>query len=142
MVYNRQNRVRIAVKPLQEFAGRVRKALRLQGRKFTVCLVSDAEIARLNHAFRGKRGPTDVLSFPANGAKAFSSASSASYLGDIAISPQTARRNARRFDRTLPQELRMLILHGTLHLAGHDHETDRGEMERLERRLRRRLGLS
>jgi len=71
-----------------------------------------------------------------------SSASSVSpVLGDIAISPETARRNARRFNRTLPDELRILILHGVLHLLGYDHETDRGEMLRLERRLRRELGL-
>ncbi len=65
-----------------------------------------------------------------------------SYLGDIAISPEAALRNARRFARTLSQELRVLILHGVLHLAGYDHEADRGEIDRLERRLRRRLGLS
>ena len=63
------------------------------------------------------------------------------YLGDIAISPQTAQRNARRFGRTLPQELRILLLHGLLHLMGYDHDTDSGQMERRERRLRRELGL-
>ncbi len=65
----------------------------------------------------------------------------ARYVGDIAISPETARRNARRFSRTLPAEMRILILHGMIHLAGFDHETDHGEMDRLERRLRRRLGV-
>lgn len=64
------------------------------------------------------------------------------YLGDIAISPVTARRNARRFGRTLPDELRILILHGVLHLLGYDHETDDGEMERVENRLRAKLGLN
>ena len=68
-------------------------------------------------------------------------AAASGYLGDIAISPQTAQRNARRFGRTLPQELRILLLHGVLHLMGYDHETDRGQMERRERRLRRELGL-
>ena len=63
------------------------------------------------------------------------------YVGDIAIAPETARRNARRLSRGLPAELRVLILHGMIHLAGYDHETDQGEMERLEQRLRRRLGL-
>ena len=62
-------------------------------------------------------------------------------LGDIAISPQTAQRNARRYRRPLDQELRVLVLHGTLHLLGYDHETDDGRMERVEARLRRRLGL-
>ncbi len=169
MVLNRQHRVRVAVKPLEEFADRVRQALRLPRREFTVCLVSDAAIARMNRAFRGKRGPTDVLSFPANGAEmkqgdreaarqgrrptaearraqrnqnGAKGLSSTSYLGDIAISPETARRNAHRFGRSLPQELRILILHGALHLIGYDHEADHGEMNRLESRLRRRLGLS
>ena len=64
------------------------------------------------------------------------------YVGDIAISPETARRNARRFSRALNVEMRILILHGMIHLAGFDHETDHGEMDRLERRLRRRLGVA
>jgi len=64
------------------------------------------------------------------------------YLGDIAVSPETARRNAGRSSRSLPEELRILVLHGMLHLAGYDHETDEGQMQRLERRLRRSLGLS
>lgn len=163
MVVNRQHRVSVALRPLEAFVERVQHALRLPERDVTVCLVSDAAIARLNHAFRGKRGPTDVLSFPANGNLRWQSGKPAGkrnrktaaagrtqgsageeigYLGDIAISPETARRNARHFGRTLPDELRVLILHGMLHLAGYDHETDHGEMDRLERRLRRRLGLS
>jgi probable rRNA maturation factor len=138
MILNRQRRVPVAVKPLQDFLGSVQSALRLQGRDITVCLVSDAAMARLNRVFRRKPGPTDVLSFPANGTSA---ASSSSYLGDIAISPETARRNARRFARPFSEELRVLILHGVLHLLGYDHESDHGEMVRLERRLRRRLGV-
>ena len=63
------------------------------------------------------------------------------YLGDIAISPATARRNAKKFGRTLPGELQILILHGVLHLLGYDHENDNGQMTRIENRLRRRLGL-
>ncbi len=64
-------------------------------------------------------------------------------MGDIAISPETARRNARRFSRSLAVEMRILILHGMIHLAGFDHENDHGEMEKLERRiLRRRLGVA
>jgi probable rRNA maturation factor len=93
-------------------------------------------MAQLNEAFRKKQGPTDVLSFPANGARP---ARGNDYIGDIAISPETARRNARRYSRSLPVEMRILILHGMIHLAGFDHETDHGEMERLERRLRKRL---
>jgi probable rRNA maturation factor len=62
-------------------------------------------------------------------------------VGDIAISPETAQRNARRSSRALTAELRILILHGMIHLAGYDHETDAGQMEKFERRLRRRFGL-
>jgi len=63
------------------------------------------------------------------------------YLGDIAISPATARRYAKKHDRPLASELRVLILHGVLHLLGYDHETDRGEMDRIEQKLRNRFGL-
>ena len=68
-------------------------------------------------------------------------ARSDSYLGDIAICPAVARRNARGLGRTLDNEMRILILHGILHLMGYDHETDTGQMERRERRLRRALGV-
>jgi len=138
MIVNRQRRVRVLVKPLKDFFERVRLELRFPHEAVTVQLISDAAMARLNQTFRNKRGPTDVLSFPANGARP---KRSAQYLGDIAISPETARRNARQFSRTFPVEMRILILHGMLHLAGFDHETDHGEMDRLERRLRRRLGV-
>lgn len=140
MILNRQKRVRVALPPLEKFARRVRRELRLNGREVAICLVSEAEMARLNKAYRGKPGPTDVLSFPVNVAAAFRRASSKS-LGDIAIAPGVARRNAQRYGRTLPDELRILILHGVLHLMGYDHETDSGQMERRERNLRRRLGL-
>jgi probable rRNA maturation factor len=63
-------------------------------------------------------------------------------LGDIAIAPAVAKRNAKNFGRTLPAELKILILHGVLHLLGFDHEADHGEMDRTEKKLRRRLGLA
>ena len=138
MIVNRQRRVRVPVKPLEDFFDRVRRELRFSQEAVTVQFISDAAMARLNQTFRNKRGPTDVLSFPVNGARP---KGSAHYLGDIAISPETARRNARQFSRTFPVEMSILILHGMLHLAGFDHETDHGEMDRLERHLRRRLGV-
>jgi len=169
MIWNRQRRVRVSMKDLQSFLARARRALRLSAGSLTVCLVTSAEIAKWNRAYRGKQGPTDVLSFPAeagppgSGARAArkpqsrrmtskkpapfasvtsrGSASSASYLGDVAIAPAIARRNARRFGRAFEDEMRILILHGMLHLMGYDHETDNGQMERRERRLRRALGL-
>jgi len=159
MVLNRQRRVPVPVNDLERFLARARRALRLAPDSLTVCLVTDAEIARWNRAYRGKPKPTDVLSFRsdenqspgkrprASGARpsyasSAPSLSSASYLGDIAIAPAVARRNARRFGRTFDDEMRILILHGMLHLMGYDHETDTGQMDRREQRLRRALGLA
>jgi probable rRNA maturation factor len=139
MIVNRQRRVLIAVQPLHDFYERARRELRFSPESITVQLISDAAMARLNRTYRNKEGPTDVLSFPASRGK---SRHIAEYVGDIAISPETARRNARRFSRSLAVEMRILILHGMIHLAGFDHENDHGEMDRLERRLRRRLGVA
>lgn len=147
---NRQRTLRVPVKQLEDFVAHARRALRLRAGLLTVCLVSDAEMARWNRAYRRKRGPTDVLSFPADdeflspGGRARRRAPRRKngYIGDIAIAPAVARRNARRFGRPFSQELRILILHGMLHLMGYDHETDSGQMERYERHLRRELGIS
>jgi probable rRNA maturation factor len=163
MILNRQRRVRVPLADLKRFLARARRALRLPPRSLTVCLVTGAEIVRWNRIYRGKHGPTDVLSFPADGTRRrqkkhrtqrgsraseigdgfpfVSRASAASYLGDIAIAPAVARRNARRFGRPFADEMRILILHGILHLMGYDHETDSGQMERRESRLRRTMGL-
>jgi probable rRNA maturation factor len=150
MVLNRQRRVPVPADDLELFLARARRALRLPADSVTVCLVTDAEIARWNRAYRGKPRPTDVLSFRAednrNGSarngRRKRAASQDSYLGDIAIAPAVARRNARRFGRTFDDEMRILILHGMLHLMGYDHETDTGQMDRREQRLRRALGLA
>jgi probable rRNA maturation factor len=160
MILNRQRTVRVARPPLELFLRRVREQLGLASWDVAICLVSDAEIARMNEAFRRKKGPTDVLSFPAvarrkpvplptRDGRTIAAAErggrlspQANFLGDIAISPATARRNAKKYNRTTPSELQILILHGVLHLLGYDHETDRGQMTRIEHRLRRRLGLS
>jgi probable rRNA maturation factor len=144
MILNRQNRIRIQQAPLARFEARLLRELALGGRELTVCFVDDREIARLNKKFRGKAKPTDVLSFPPNGdgSARHQNARRGNFLGDIAISPETARRNAEREGRGLNHELRVLILHGVLHLLGHDHETDDGQMERKEMRLRRKLGLA
>lgn len=148
MIVNRQRAVRVALGPLGRFLERVERLLRLKKSGATVCLVSDGEMARLNLRYRRKRKATDVLSFPAvdrkrpvvlRGGKV--SRAGEGELGDIAIAPAVARRYAARNGRALEMELRILILHGVLHLLGYDHETDRGEMERLEEKLRRRLGL-
>jgi probable rRNA maturation factor len=162
MIVNKQRVVRIAQKPLETFLRSVRKELGVQGFGVTVCFVSDPEIAGMNERFRKKRGPTDVLSFPVSGAgrgrlrkgkniytdgteksqEGSSSRNTEPYLGDIAIAPETARRYAKKMGRSLSNELRVLILHGVLHLMGYDHETDRGQMNRIEQKLRQRFGLS
>jgi probable rRNA maturation factor len=162
MILNRQRAVRVARRPLELFLRRVGNDLDLDDSDVTVCLVSDREIARMNAAFRKKKGPTDVLSFPADrqhriltsrrkrvytegagkGRGKREARPAERYLGDIAIAPETARRCAGKNGRSLSNELRVLILHGVLHLLGYDHETDRGEMDRVERKMRRRFGLS
>ncbi len=148
MILNRQRRIPLAVGPLTSFCEQVRRELGFPEESVTVCFVSDQTIARMNRQFRGKEGPTDVLSFPAHRLRSRwarlprkGKIRPGDYVGDIVISPETARRYARRRSHGLASELRVLILHGMIHLAGFDHENDRGEMMQLERRLRRRLGL-
>jgi probable rRNA maturation factor len=146
LLLNRQRAVRVSLKSLRGFAALAFSELSLQKASVTICLVSDAEIARMNEAFRKKKGPTDVLSFPAVVRRAplpiHLVRTRPRHLGDIAISPAVARRNARSYARSLQQELQILILHGILHLCGYDHETDRGQMDRIENKLRRKLGLA
>ncbi|MBV9610806.1 MAG: rRNA maturation RNase YbeY [Acidobacteria bacterium] len=116
---------------LERFAERARRAAGLSG-EVNILITSDAELRRLNRAFRHKNKATDVLSFPAT---------SSGIAGDIAISADTAARSARFLAHSLADELKVLIVHGMLHLAGHDHESDNGEMARKETRLRGKLGL-
>ncbi len=147
MILNRQRSVRVARRPLERFLRRVKRELGLSGTELTVALVSDPVIARMNKIYRRKKGPTDVLSFPAVSLPRplrirTRRRRAGAYLGDIAISPSTARRNATRLGGSISSELQALILHGVLHLLGYDHERDGGEMERFERRLRKKLGLS
>jgi probable rRNA maturation factor len=165
MILNRQRSVRVSVRDLERFLTRACRAVGIPADALTVCLVNNTEMARWNHAYRGKNGPTDVLSFPDDSAHPMqrkrigrgqirprkglrpsgsraSAASSSHYLGDIAIAPAVARRNSRLFGRTFSAEMRILILHGILHLMGYDHETDNGRMDRRERRLRRQMGLA
>jgi len=97
-----------------------------------VRFASDRELHRMNRDYRGKDKPTDVLSFPGG-----SEPDGARHLGDVLISVPTARRQAADRGHPAERELKVLLLHGLLHCLGYDHETDQGEMERLERRLRR-----
>lgn len=118
--------------PLQHFANELSARL-AGGNDFTCLLTDEDELAQLNLQFRGKRDTTDVLSFPAP--------PSDGYLGDIAVSVPHARRYARDHGHALEEEIRVLMLHGMLHLLGMDHETDAGAMKRAESRWRKHFGL-
>ena len=124
----RHRRRRVDVKRLTAVLRGAAAALKVQG-EVALVLAGDRALRDLNHRYRGKDEPTDVLSFPGEAAG----------LGDIVISVDSAAANAKQLGRTLPQELDVLALHGFLHVLGYDHETDDGTMERLEKRLRRRL---
>jgi probable rRNA maturation factor len=104
------------------------------GRAFCCMLAGDRELRRLNREFRKQDYPTDVLSFPAE-------QPSQGFLGEIAISFETARQQALEYGHSLDEEIEILILHGLLHLLGMDHETDRGRMLNAERKWRASLGL-
>src|SRR5262249_18590859 len=172
MILNKQKKVRLATRPLREFLRRTQRELNIANSEITIAFVSDAEISQWNEKYRGKSGPTDVLSFPATSgvthtsfAKTDAATSGArrnpartrnsfrpnggaakpkrdpEILGDIAIAPETAQRYAKKNGRSLAAEIRVLMLHGALHLMGYDHESDTGQMNRIEQKLRRRLGI-
>jgi probable rRNA maturation factor len=130
VLLNRQRRQRVSPARLRRVLSGAAQALRVSG-EISLVLAGDRLLRRLNRDYRGKDRPTDVLSFPGDGGEGG--------LGDVVISVETAGRNARRLGRSLLQELDVLALHGLLHVLGHDHETDDGTMDRLERRLRTRL---
>lgn len=129
-------RRRLRQRYLAQFLEKAAAAARLRG-DISALLTTDAEIRRLNREFRHKDKATDVLSFPApepvRGQPRLS--------GDLAISVETAARQAQDAGHSLFTELQVLLLHGVLHLAGYDHETDTGEMARKEAALRKKLGL-
>jgi probable rRNA maturation factor len=120
---------------LTDFLAAARKASALPG-SVSVLLTGDEKIRDLNRTFRSKDTATDVLSFPAG------EGGSTRIAGDLAISVETAAREAQSRGHALALELEVLLLHGVLHLAGFDHEADDGEMARKEETLRRKLGLS
>ncbi len=111
------------------------KSLGQAGAEVGILFCDDATIRTLNRRFRGKDTPTDVLSFPIRSHPQ----EGAPYFGDIAISVETAARQAGHAGVRTQEELEVLLLHGLVHLAGFDHETDGGEMAALESRLRQDL---
>jgi len=139
IIQNNQKKIRLTLLPLEKFSKKALRTLKLESDSASIGFVSDAEITRLNKIYRKKNKLTDVLSFPAQ-----SSAKRVNknrFLGDIAIAPAVARRYAQKNGRLLQTEICILILHGILHLLGYDHETDQGQMDRIEHKLRRKLGL-
>ncbi|MGB8768336.1 MAG: rRNA maturation RNase YbeY [Candidatus Korobacteraceae bacterium] len=120
-----------SARALSLFAAKAQRAVGLRG-EVSIRIASSRELQDLNRRFRKHNKPTDVLSFPSGTPK---------LAGDIAISSEIAAANASEMGHTPQTELKVLILHGLLHLAGHDHETDDGEMRTRENTLRRKLGL-
>ena len=124
MLWNRQRRVRFRRAEVAAFLETLERDV--AGREIGVAIVSDAVIRRYNRLYRRVNKSTDVLSFEPD---------------DLVISAETARRQARMLGHSVEEEMKVLALHGVLHLLGQDHERDRGHMARLERRWRRKLGL-
>jgi probable rRNA maturation factor len=119
---------------LERFLGRARRAVGLRG-AVNVLITGSRQLRSLNRRFRGKDKPTDVLSFPAPVDLP------KTYAGDVAISADIASQNGERLGHSTAEEVKILVLHGVLHLAGYDHERDNGAMARKEERLRRELRL-
>jgi probable rRNA maturation factor len=126
----------ISAPALARFLAQAQAAVRLHG-EISVLLTTDGTIRRLNRRYSGKNKATDVLSFPTE--KLLQGQEDIA--GDVAISVETARRQGVACGHSLATEVKVLILHGLLHLAGYDHENDDGRMARRERQLRARLGL-
>ena len=138
-VVNRQRKVPVDCEGWRAFTARALKVVPASGAGVTVAFVSDRAMRGLNRRWRGKQGTTDVLSFPAEQDE-FEKLEGLT-LGDVVISVEQAARQAAEHDLSFETEVAQLILHGLLHLCGYDHETDNGEMNRLELRLRRQLGI-
>jgi len=131
-VVNRQRRLKLDTEAWSTFAMKCLDAIGKSESSATIAFVSDKRIRELNRQFRGVDKATDVLSFPAE---------ENLNLGDVAVSVDTATVQAKDNGLTFDEEVAQLILHGLLHLCGYDHETDNGEMNRLEIKLRKRLGI-
>lgn len=136
-VLNRQRALPVDGPALELFARRLaREVGDPSADRLGVCVVSDRAMREYNRRYRGENRTTDVLAFPSGGG---GSPDGTRHLGDIVLSAQRAAVQAREAHHALSRELYLLLLHGYLHLLGHDHDKDGGVMERLERRLVRRL---
>ncbi len=145
IVINNQRKISLDTKIFQEFLEKAFAAIpEISDKSATVAFISDRRMKELNHFFRDKDATTDVLSFPHEADEfgdTFAKTDDKEFLGDIVISAEQAERQAQESGLTLEKEIEQLILHGILHLCGYDHETDEGEMNSLELRLRKRLGI-
>jgi probable rRNA maturation factor len=164
LILNQQDKYVVNTSRLGEYVAELKQALRLGKYDYNVCLVDGREIRRLNSLHRGKDRATDVLSFPWNARQKLPRQRARSerarpgharpsagerpalefknFLGDIVISIDSAKRNARKEGHSTLNEVRWLILHGLLHLLGYNHESDQGEMTKFELALRSRLGIA
>ena len=138
-IVNRQRRRRIDTRQWREFGAQALGAIKARKSAASIVFVSDHAIRKLNREFRGKDYPTDVLSFPSQ-SEPFEK-EIRDHLGEVVISAERAAAQAKENGLTFENELQQLILHGLLHLCGYDHETDKGEMNRLELKLRKKLGI-
>ena len=139
-IINSQRKIKINAEDFQAFAeSAVNSISEARGKSATIAFVSDRKMRELNRMFRGKNTTTDVLSFPFE-ADDFEVESL--NLGDVVISLEQAERQAAENDLNFETEIKQLILHGILHLSGYDHETDGGEMNSLELKLRDKLGIN
>ena len=138
-IINRQRRHKVQAKRWREFAVGALEVIGAGNRDATIVFVSDAAMRKLNRQFRGKDSATDVLSFPSQ-PEPFE-ADTRTNFGEIVISLDRAQSQAKENGLTLVNEVEQLILHGLLHLCGHDHETDHGQMNRLEVKMRKKLGI-
>ena len=133
-VVNRQRKTKIDLKKYRRFAEAAVGQISQEQHEATIAFVSDRHIKELNKQFRGIDKATDVLSFPAEETVGRN-------LGDIAISLERARFQAKEHGMSFDDEVSQLILHGLLHLFGYDHTSDAGEMNKLEIKLRKKLGI-
>lgn len=144
-VVNRQRLARIDARRVASLVDATLGAIGRAEANLTVAFVRDRVIRDLNRKFRGNDRVTDVLSFPAEDERGHASEVSifgsgvSAFLGDIVVSTDTALKQADNAGHSFEREVDELVIHGVLHLCGYDHETDRGRMNRLELRLRRKL---
>lgn len=141
-IINQQRKIKIETADFQQFAEKAISTVKeAKGKELTVAFVSDRKIKELNKIFRDKNKPTDVLSFPYEPDQ-YDFLETDNFLGDIVISLETAQKQAAENNLSFETEIKQLILHGILHLCGYDHETDAGEMNSIEIKLRDKLKIN